>query len=102
MNLLRDKMTADRMGLQSRSKRCLILIAFLLMSVRDGDNTILSVGLGTPKEREEPKVNALLRATFKRVPGKAYGGAALDTGEPGSWYSDYVGSPTVDFDGQVY
>lgn len=102
MHLLRDKVPSDRMELQSRSKRCLILIVFLLMSVRDADNTLLSGVSGAPKEGEKPKVNDLVQATFKRIPGKAYGGAALDTGEPGSWYSDYVGSPTVDCDGQLY
>lgn len=92
LHLLRDKLEA---------KPCLILIVFLLISVGEAGNTILSMGSGASKEGEKPKANDLLKATFKRVPGRAYGGAALDTGEPGSWYSHYVGSPTVDFDGHL-
>ena len=49
-----------------------------------------------------PRVDDLVSATFDRVAGHAAGGATLDTGEPGSWFAECVGSPTVDFDGERY
>ena len=50
----------------------------------------------------ELTVDEIEHCRFKRVLGSAYGGACLDTGTAGSWYSDTVSTPTVDFNGDVY
>ena len=47
-------------------------------------------------------VDQILQSRFDRVPGPATGGAALDIGEPGSWYDYAVVFPTVDYDGKLY
>lgn len=48
------------------------------------------------------RVDDLVKAKWHRVPGPAYGGAALDTGEPGSWCRCCASAATVDFDGELY
>ena len=40
--------------------------------------------------------------SFQRVPGPAHGNSCLAPGPAGSWYSQYVSSPTVLFDGETY
>jgi hypothetical protein len=80
----------------------LIFLVFIILIAKWGVNattTDRSEGRGKP---EVPGVKTLLQAGFYRVPGNAYGGAVLDIGEAGSWYSQEVWGPTVDFDGQVY
>jgi hypothetical protein len=51
---------------------------------------------------EQATVAQLAAGTFHRVAGSETGGACLDIGPEGSWYSQWVGSPTVDFDGETY
>ena len=56
-----------------------------------------------PAVAAEPvSVARLERAVFRRVPGKAGQGSSLATGKKGSWNDQFVGSPTVVYDGGKY
>ncbi len=73
---------------------------------------IAMIGLGgcvavqTDEEKEisdrTPIVTDLESATFERVAGPAVKESVFDVGPVGSFYSAYVGSPTVDYDGKVF
>jgi len=47
-------------------------------------------------------VDAVLRSSFRRVAGKAPGGAAVFPDSNSKWCGHSIGSPTVDFDGTTY
>jgi len=51
---------------------------------------------------QTPSVDDILKQRFERAAGAAYGGAALDPGEPGTWYDGYLSGATVCYDGNVY
>ena len=63
---------------------------------------VLGIAAGVAWADDQPSVENLERLTFRRVPGSAAQGSVLDVGEPTSWYRDYVGEPTIYFDGKVY
>jgi hypothetical protein len=50
---------------------------------------------------KDPGVDDILEQRFQRVAGTAYGGAALDSGSPGTWYDAYASGATVCYDGKI-
>ncbi len=47
-------------------------------------------------------VGSLLQAEFHRVPGAAHGGSCVFPDSSSSWCNQFLGSPTVHFDGSIY